>query len=82
MKSRTRLVSLVALSAAQLAGCASIGPSSTLHFAQPTRQDQTYVFRGFKTVDTEYIGRYACADGGVLLCSCTSTHARTCDCWC
>jgi hypothetical protein len=81
MKSRDKLISLVTLSALLLDGCASIG-QSTLNVAQPARQDQTYFFRGFKTVDTDYIGRYACADGQPLICSCTSLHARSCDCRC
>ena len=80
MKSASLLVSLAALSAVSFGGCTTIG-QSTSSLAPPTPQD-TYYFRGFRTVDTDYIGRYACADGSVLLCSCTSRRARTCDCWC
>jgi hypothetical protein len=74
----------VALSAALLGGC-TISSQSTLnlgHAAQPVLPDQTYYFRGFRTVDTDYIDRYACADGRTLVCTCTSLHARTCDCSC
>jgi hypothetical protein len=84
MKSRDKLISLVALSAAVLGGCVSGGPSTLTfaHSAQPAQRDQTYLFRGLKTVDRDYIDRYACADGRILVCACTSLHARTCDCSC
>ena len=84
MKTRDKLIFIAALSAALLDGCAIGGPSALnfAHAAQPALPDQTYYFRGLKTVDTEYIDRYACADGRPLVCSCTSLHARTCDCSC
>jgi hypothetical protein len=83
MKFESLLVPVAALSAVLLGGCASVGRptlgQSTLHHSQP---QQLYYFRGLKTVDRDYIDRYACADGRLLVCQCTSTHARTCDCSC
>ena len=78
MKSRDKLIPLAALSAALLGACTS-GGQSTLNVNPP---GQLYFFRGLKTVDTDYIDRYACADGRLLVCTCTSFHAHTCDCSC
>lgn len=78
MRTRVKLVSLVLLSAALLGGCVSSG-QSTLSL---TGAQQLYVFHGLKTVDRDYLNRYACPDGRPLICTCTSAHSRSCDCSC
>ena len=78
MKSRAKLIPLAALSAALLGGCAISGP----YTSSIPQASQLYFFRGPKTVDKDYIDRYACADGRLLVCTCTSLHAHSCDCSC
>jgi hypothetical protein len=78
MRTRARLASLVPLSAALLGGCVSSG-QSTLSVMRP---QQLYIFRGLKTVDRDYIDRYACPDRRPLMCTCTSPHSESCDCSC
>ena len=84
MKSRDKLIPIVALSGALLGGCA-IGGQSTPSFAQtsgPVPRNHIYYFSGFKTVDRDYIRRYACEDRRIMACTCMSPHGGSCDCSC
>jgi hypothetical protein len=77
MNPRTKLLSVVALAVA-LGACTGGGQGLSLAPAS-----ETYYFRGFATVDVDYLSRYACADPHLLLkCKRTSRLERTCDCWC
>jgi hypothetical protein len=76
MTSRIGLLSLVALSAPLLTACA-IGSSTTDGAASLTSssaQNAPHLIRSYRpvTVDTDFIGRYACANGSPLLCTRTA----------
>ena len=78
MRTRAKLIPLVPLFAILLVGCATSFQSTS----SVTPPQQLYIFRGLKTVDRDYMDRYACPDGRPLICTCSSLHSRSCDCSC
>lgn len=78
MNSRNGLVSLVVLSVAVLAACTTGGSSTVLPQNAPYFIGMRYV-----TVDdTDYLDRYACANGTPIVCRRTSTRLGIAECAC
>ena len=67
MNSRTKLTLLMVVCTAPLAACSS-GGSSSLAFATAPY----YIGPGLSQIDTDYLDRYACANGQPLRCEVTS----------
>ena len=84
MSSRTGLLSLMVLSAVFFAACTSGGSSSVRQNAPYYMQQNApyFVDKRLVTVDTDYLDRYACADGALLICRRSSRISETADCSC
>jgi len=80
MDSRAKLMSLFVLSAAALAGC-TIGSPSTRPLIQGS-DSPYFIGKQLVAVETEYLDRYACLDGSLLWCQCSSLRMGTCYCRC
>lgn len=57
-------------------------PACSVQPPQPAAKMPYFIDGHVKTVDVDYLDRYACASGTPLICSCSSTKLGTCDCSC
>jgi hypothetical protein len=76
MSSRNNLTALVLIWPAVLAACTNGSPSTLL-----APDDRYFIGNRPVLVDPEYRDRYACADGGPMVCECGARLGR-CECAC